>query len=108
MEQNEIILGFTDIKEQLLLKTRSLKSISALGLWFSYEHDLLYAHDLDDHKINIVLALLDPKEHKWKIYLKHDSYGNKLVKYIIGLKSMEPLAKRFNGHYKLYGFFPRQ
>ncbi len=106
MQAHYIVAGFSDIKSEFLEKTKIAKTIKDLSLWFTFEDDVLYAHDFLDHNVCIVIAIYSSDKNSWNILLKEKGYGYRLVQYLIGLSSRDKLMKAFNEYYRSYGFSP--
>ncbi|MCB0350844.1 MAG: hypothetical protein KDD38_06655 [Bdellovibrionales bacterium] len=108
METTHLISGFTHIKTALRIKTRTNKSMDKLGLWFTNLDGVFYAHDYEEHKVNIALAVQDKNVSILKVYLKAGSAGDRLVRHffeegVIQGISVEEIA---NNLYSSYGFLP--
>lgn len=107
MKAHHIIAGFSDIKVQFIEMTRTLKSLQELQLWFTFEDNVLYAHDYFEHETSMALAILNPTGNAWTICLRKNSYGEELVDFLIGSTALEKLQKEFNDQYGSHGTFRR-
>ena len=106
MQSQYIIAGFTDIKSELRIKTRTEIDITDLHLWFTLQDNVLYVHNYSDHKICTALALYKLTENSWRVYLRPGCYGEQLVVFLTAITPLNNLAENFNLHYDLYGFSP--
>ena len=106
MQSTQIIYGFSDIKIQFSDKCKVKKSVSELILWFSFDSEILYVHDYDDHEISMALAV-KKQTSDWITFLKLGSHGDNLVKDTIFTfkdKKFEDPAASLNEQYKEYGY----
>lgn len=106
MQVHHLIAGFSDIKSDFLIKTRTTKQLENLKLWFSFKDNILYVHDYDDHNTNMVLARYNVEKNLWTVYLRSTNYGEKVVQYIIGQSCANNIAENLNEKYRSYGFIP--
>ena len=104
MHAYQIVAGFSEIKSELRNKTNINKVLSDLQLWFSYEVDVLYAHDHADHLKCIALALYKRPEGTWAISFTGGAYGKQLVAHVINKFGAKSSAYEFNNLFQLYGY----
>ncbi len=116
MQSHHIIAGFSDIKSEIRTKYQPDLEQSRLKLWFTFEHDVLYAHDFSNHKKFVALAIYNTKSGKypnasigneWRILFTQRYYGKKLIEYVVALN--EPpdfILENLRNLYKSNGFIP--
>jgi hypothetical protein len=104
MQSYEIILGFSDIKKQLINKCGLNKSVQELVIWFSQRENEIYVHDNANHNANMLIALVVGGDNKY--YLEANSFGLRTVIYYLSepLGENEKYAEILNEGYKLLGF----
>jgi hypothetical protein len=102
----EIMSGFTNIRAEFRTKLKITKPAYELALWFTFNNEILYVHDMEEHKISMALASLVSKEqNNWKIYLKPNSAGEALIRKAV-LEENYPVHTILNEWYSLTGFVP--
>ena len=94
--------GFREIKDAFRTKCRIKKPSSELALWFTFSNDLLCVHDLEEHKVSMILAIVT--DSSIEVRLPRESYGKKLILNAYAKDNKRP-EKDLNHKYKLTGFF---
>jgi hypothetical protein len=103
MESFQIIRGFTEIKLELIKKCGLSKTPQELRLWFSFENDVLYAHDYENHKDCLALAIWEGDQIR--IRVNPQGYAGLLIGYaLIKQHSKRKLAEFLNVTYESHGF----
>ncbi|GEM_PF-3726818 len=100
----QIVAGFSEIKSQLRKQTNLSKSLEVLQLWFSFEEDVLYAHDFHDHKKCMALAVYKRNNSSWLVTFRGSAYGRQVIEYGINRSELNKLAYIFNDLYKSHGY----
>src|SRR5205814_5781464 len=107
MDWYKIVAGFSYIKLLLIEKCDLNKTVQELNLWFSYENEVTYAHDKQNHIKNIPIAIYENDFWYSRLVLK--SFGDKLLRYAITLVETDApkseLAQRLNKLYEEYGYY---
>jgi hypothetical protein len=104
MHSYQIIYGFSDIKSAFRTKSRIIKPIDELELWFTFSEYVLFVHDYDDHFKFMPIAVFQEEICTWRYFLTAGSYGERLVRDICETKSAEGALLEIQRHYKLYGY----
>ena len=96
MQQKDLVVGFSDLKDILIHTYKIEKPREQVRLYFSIITADLWMHDYDDHAKKV--ALLQGGLNR----LPYDSFGWRLVNFV--KKSRKPDAL-LNDLFQLYGFF---
>ena len=83
MRTHRLAAGFKDLKTEFIGRTRTKKQIEQLSIWFSFENNVLSIHDYEEPQTFLILAVHNPKESAWKIFLRDGSIGKKVIDYAI-------------------------
>ncbi|MEQ1665110.1 MAG: hypothetical protein ABL927_07005 [Bdellovibrionales bacterium] len=106
MDALHIIAGFSDIKSELRTKTRLSTTLDQLELWFTFDNNVLYIHDYDDHEKCIPLVIFASTNRSLTYLLPDHGYGFNLVKYICENNSYDEILEPIKGLYASHGFIP--
>ncbi len=104
MQTYHIVAGFSEIKFQLRTQNNLIKPLEELRLWFSFEEDVLYVHDFDNHDKCIALAVYNKSEKAWQIVFRGGAYGRQVIENAINSYDLKVLAISTNNLYKSHGY----
>ena len=104
MQTYHIVAGFSEIKSQLRTQTNLIKPLEELMLWFSFEDDVLYVHDFDNHDKCIALAAYNKSEKTWKVVFRGGAYGRQVIENAIVKFERTKLSEKLNSSYRLNGY----
>lgn len=104
METYQIIAGFSDLKVLFRTKVQMTKSLEELELWFSFDGEVLWMHDYNEHEKCMALAILGQSDMQWSIYAKDGTYGRNLIEEILFSNPLHKVARKINQQFELYGF----
>ena len=99
MDQLEIVLGYSELKELIIRKYKIDKNRELVKLYFTAEDNKLVIHDYHDHKKAITLVQ-NIKRRQLSIFSGHN--GRRLVQQ--SLNYADPV-KFLNDEFRLSGFF---
>lgn len=68
METYQIIAGLSGLKVLFRTKTQTPKTMDELELWFTFEDDILWIHDSQDHRKCVMLAIWRLESSSWLIF----------------------------------------
>lgn len=105
MHSYQIIAGFSEIKSELRNYYKMSNPLNELHLWFTFEDNVLCAHDFNEHAKFLALAAHDQFAGDWNTTFRGGDYGTQLIEYAIETFEMHKLAKEFYGFYLLNGHF---
>lgn len=106
MDTYQIIAGFSEIKSELRTKARIQKSLDEITLWFSFEENILYVHDYDDHFKCMILAIYNRGANEWMYFLAKSGYGKMLVEDVCTIYSSNEIIRKLMELYRSHGFIP--
>jgi hypothetical protein len=74
-----------------------------LRLWFSLVNGVLYAHDYDDHKYAIAIAI--KTKNKWHIILDVRSNGHRLILDVFNSTAERLIITKLTKLYETHGYY---
>ena len=96
MQQKDLVVGFSDLKDILIQTYKIEKPREQIRLYFSFVEEELTMHDYEDHAKAIVLL------QAGEVRLQTGSFGWRLVNFVKGSRKPDALL---NDLFQLYGFF---
>ena len=99
MEQAELVIGFSELKDLLIEKYQTQTPREKLRLYFIFKNNNLFAHDFRDHS---KFVLLSRDVHKKSI---DKSLGNFAYRIIQRALNSDAPAQLLNNDFLLYGYF---
>jgi hypothetical protein len=100
----QIIYGFSDIKSAFRTKSRIIKPIDELELWFTFSENVLYVHDYDEFLKYMPLAVYQIELRTWEYFLKTGSYGDRLVRDVCENTELNKIQGKIKTLYNSHGF----
>jgi hypothetical protein len=106
LEHREIMSGFKHLRSEFKQKCKIEKPLNELALWFTFQNDVLYVHDMEKHKTNMAIVICKSKiENEWYFILKLSLSSERLIKYAIAKNRKNP-HKLLNSLYRSGDFMP--
>jgi hypothetical protein len=105
MDSHQIVLGFSELKTELRTKLKINKQQYDLHLWFSERDGEVYMHDNDNHNACLILALQNPENNSWRIFLKPKSYKYDLIFEVVNTVPLREIQDHLNALFRSHGFF---